>query len=674
LWKKGHFVDVNEARSRVEALRGQIAHHDYRYYVLDDPELPDADYDALVRELSALEDAFPELAAESSPTRRVGGAPSERFERVVRQVPMLSLANVFSEEELAEFHERVRKHLGTEGVTYVCEHKLDGLAVELVYEEGRLLRGSTRGDGTVGEDVTRNLRTVRNVPLQLAAPAPPYLEVRGEVFIRKADFARLNREREEAGEQAFVNPRNSAAGSLRQLDPRVTGSRPLSLFAYEVGRVEGLAFSTHQQKLEALSALRLPVNPERVIVRTLDEAKAAYQRFVEHRHDLPYEVDGMVVKVDLEDHRRRLGQVSKTPRWAVAWKFPPVEAQTTVERIEVQVGRTGALTPVAILAPVHVGGVTVTRATLHNEDELRRKDVREGDRVFVRRAGDVIPEIVKVATSLRTGEEREFPWPTHCPVCEAPAVREAEQAVTRCTGADCPAKGQANLRHFASRAAMDIDGMGEKLSSQLVAMGLVRTWADLYRLTLEQLLTVERLGEKSARNLLAAIERSKQTTLRRFLYALGIRHVGEATARALADHFRDVRALYGASLDALTSVKDVGPEVAQEIHAFFAREENRRVIDELLALGVVPEPPQAVPAGDLAGKTVVLTGGLTRLTREQAKEEIERRGGKVSGSVSRKTDLVVAGEDAGSKLKKANELGVRVLDEDGFMKLLEGGA
>ncbi len=666
-------MDVNAARQRVQQLRSALERANHRYYVLDDPELTDADYDAQLRELEALEAQFPGLQSDSSPTRRVGGAPAERFEKVVRKLPMLSLANVFSEEAFAEFDERVRKHLGTDEVTYVCEHKLDGLAVELVYEDGQFVRGATRGDGTVGEDVTSNLRTVRNIPLHLKQPAPAHLEVRGEVFIRKEDFARLNRQREEAGEPVFVNPRNSAAGSLRMLDPRVTASRPLSFFAYEVGRTEGLSFTSHQQKLEALAALRLPVNPERQVVRGLEGAKAAYETFLAGRHDLAYEVDGMVVKVDDEDHRKRLGQVSKTPRWAVAWKFPPVEAQTKVARIEVQVGRTGAITPVAILEPVYVGGVTVTRATLHNEDELRRKDVREGDTVFVRRAGDVIPEIVKVVTSVRTGEEREFPWPTHCPQCGAEVRREAEQAVTRCTGADCPAKGQANLRHFASRTALDIDGLGEKLCTQLVAMGLVKTWPDLYRLDLEKLLTVERLGEKSAQNLLVAIERSKATTLRRFLYALGIRHVGEATAKALAEHFRDVRALYSASVEDLTCVKDVGPEVAKELFTFFQKEENRFAIDELLSLGVVPEPPEAVAGGPFAGKTVVLTGGLTTMTREQAKEEIERRGGKVSGSVSKKTDLVVAGEDAGSKLKKAQELGVRVVDEAGFAALLGEG-
>lgn len=658
----------------MEALRTELVAAEHAYYVLDAPVMSDAQYDRLLRELSQLEEAHPEHRSSTSPTQRVGGAPSDRFEKVVREKPMLSLANCFSDEEFLEFDDRIKKQLGLAEVTYVCEHKFDGLATELVYEGGELVRGATRGDGTIGEDITANVRTVRNIPLQLAplpgGDVPKYLEVRGEVFIRKADFAKLNLQREEAGEPTFVNPRNSAAGSLRQLDPRMTASRPLSYFAYEVGQVEGLSFATHVEKLEVLKALRLPVNPDRVVAEGFEGVKKVYEDFQKHRHELPYEVDGMVVKVDDEDHRRRLGQVSKTPRWAVAWKFPPIEEEAFVENIDVQVGRTGALTPVAHLRPVKVGGVTVARATLHNEDELRRKDVRIGDWVFLRRAGDVIPEIVKVIEGRRTGEERAFVFPASCPICGAPTARGEGEAVLRCMGEACPAKGQANLRHFASRAAMDIDGMGERLCAQLVSMGLVKTYADVYRLDLEKLLTVERLGEKSAKNLLDAIARSKTTTLRRFLYALGIRHVGEATAKALADHFKDVRRLFTATVDELCSVKDVGEEMAQEIHGYFHIDANQKIIEELLALGVVPAPPEAVKGSAFLGKTVVLTGGMTRMTREQAKEEIERRGGKVSGSVSRKTDLVVAGEDAGSKLKKATELGVKVVDEGGFLALL----
>jgi DNA ligase (NAD+) len=658
----------------VAALRRQIAHHDHRYYTLDDPEISDASYDALMRELRALEDAHPELVTPDSPTQRVAGAPAEKFAKVQHRLPMLSLANLFEDAELVEFDERLRRLTGVAEIDYVCEPKLDGLAVELVYENGRFAGGATRGDGEIGDDITGNLRTIRNLPMELrreATPPPPQrLEVRGEVFIRKADFARMNRELEAAGEATFVNPRNSAAGSLRQLDPAITAARPLAFFAYEVGVVEGLAFLHHSEKLSALDALGLPVNPRRHAARGVDGVRAAYRSLLEARHALPYEVDGLVIKVDDEDLRRRLGQVSKSPRWAVAYKFPPEEAETQVENIEVQVGRTGALTPVAHLRPVHVGGVTVSRVSLHNADELRRKDVRIGDWVFVRRAGDVIPEVVKVITSRRTGGEREFVFPAACPVCGSEVVREPDEAITRCTGASCPAQLAGHLRHFASRPAMDIDGLGEKLCEQLIATGMVASFADVYKLDEARLCTLERMAEKSAQSLLASIERSKRTTLRRFLYALGIRHVGEATAKQLAEHFRDVRALFDADADALTRVKDVGPEMATAIHAFFHEPRNRAVIEELLALGVEPTPPEQAAAGAFQGKTVVLTGELAGLTREAAKEEIERRGGRVSGSVSRKTDLVVAGESAGSKLKRARELGVRVIDEAELLALL----
>jgi DNA ligase (NAD+) len=666
-------VDLKAAESRVRELRAQISHHDHRYYVLDDPEISDAHYDRLLTELRELEERFPQLASPNSPTRRVAGAPAERFEKVVHQLPMLSLSNAFSEDEIREFDERVRKLLGIDPVPYVCEPKLDGLAVELVYQEGVFRQGATRGDGTIGEDVTSNLKTVRSLPLQLREELTPprHLEVRGEVFIRKEDFQRLNEIREEAGEPVFANPRNAAAGSLRQLDPRITASRPLSLFIYEIGMAQGMPFQSHWQKLEHLKRLGLPINPRNRQALGLAQVRSAYQDFLNNRHALPYEVDGMVVKVDSEDQRRRLGQVSKSPRWAIAYKFPPEEEETRVEDIGVTVGRTGALTPVAYLAPVRIGGVTVSRATLHNENELRRKDVRIGDWVFVRRAGDVIPEIIKVITSRRTGAEREFQFPDTCPICGARAIREEDGAITRCTGLACPAQLKGNVRHFASRAAMDIDGLGEKLCDQLVGRGLVKNYADLYHLDMEKLLSVERMGEKSAQNVLGAIERSKRTTLRRFLYALGIRHVGEATARALAEHFRDVRGLYDASEEALMQVRDVGPAMASEIHAFFHEPQNRAVIEALLAAGVQPEAPQMAAGGPFAGKTVVMTGSLEALTREQAKEEIERRGGRIADSVSRRTDLVISGAGSGSKLKKAEQLGIKIVDESTFRKLLE---
>ena len=672
-------VNADTARTRAEELKTQIARADHRYYVLDDPELTDAEYDALVRELQALEAEFPALRTPDSPTARVAGAPSEKFRPVTHRVPMLSLSNVFSDEGLAEFDTRVHRVLGPEDVPYVCEPKLDGLAVELVYVHGQLVEGATRGDGSVGEDVTANLRTIRVVPLALRTPrqgpaVPPRVEVRGEVFLRRADFVRLNARREQEGEPLYVNPRNTAAGSLRQLDPAITASRPLSFFAYEMGgwgeEAGAAPFQRHAEKLAWLEAVGFPVNPENRTVIGLEGVRKSYEAFLARRHSLAYEVDGMVVKVDSEDARRRLGQVSKSPRWAIAYKFPPEEARTKVESIEVNVGRTGALTPVAFLTPVQVGGVTVARATLHNPLELKRKDVRVGDQVFVRRAGDVIPEIVKVIDSVRTGTEKEYAFPDHCPVCGAAAVMDEDGAILRCTGLDCPAQLQARLQHFASRGGMDIEGLGDKLAAQLVESGLVKRAADLYRLDLPTLTGLERMGEKSARNFLEALERSKQPPLRRFLYALGIRHVGDATARALADHFKDVRALYDADAEALTRVKDVGPEMAKVIAGFFSEPQNREGIEALLAAGVAPRPPEGTSRGPFAGRTVVLTGTLTALTREQAKEEVERRGGKVSGSVSRKTDFVIAGEEAGSKLKKAAGLGVKVLDERAFLDLL----
>ena len=664
--------------ARAEQLRRELAHHNHRYYVLDSPEISDAEYDRLMRELQELEARHPDLITVDSPTQRVGGAAVEKFEKVVHRLPMLSLANVFSDEELSDFDDRIRRQTGLTHIAYVCEPKLDGLAVTLHYEQGRFVRGATRGDGTQGEDVSANLRTIRSLPMEMlprnGTKVPGGIEVRGEVFISKKDFKKLNDAREHEGEPLFANPRNAAAGSLRQLDPRITASRPLSIFLYECVPGEGVpAFRSHTEKLEYLKSLGLPVNRH---VRTVDVegVREQYRLSVEGRHALPFEVDGMVVKVDDEALRQRLGQISKSPRWAVAYKFPPEEESTVVEDIQVYVGRTGALTPVAHLRPVKVGGVTVSRATLHNQDELRRKDVRKGDTVFIRRAGDVIPEIVKVVESKRPADAQPFVFPTECPVCHAAAVKDEEGAIIRCTGASCPAQLVEKVRHFASRTAMDIDGLGEKLAAQLVETGLVKGFADLYQLTKGKLLELERMGEKSADNLLGNITRSKQTTQQRFLYALGIRHVGEATAKTLAESFPDVRKLYEASLEDITRVKDVGPTMAQVIHTFFHEPQNREAIDALLAAGVTPAPPRVVQGGTFTGKTVVLTGSLSGMSRDQAKEEIERRGGKVSGSVSRKTDLVVAGEEAGSKLKKAEELGVKVVNEQAFLELLQTDA
>ncbi len=655
---------------RLNELRKLIAHANRQYYTLDSPEISDATYDGYMRELLELEAAHPELVTPDSPSQRVGGAVLDKFTKVTHRQQMLSLGNVFDEAEFAEFDERLRKSLNVEEVAYVCEPKMDGLAIELIYENGRFVQGSTRGDGVIGEDVTANLKTIKNLPLQLSAKAPKLLEVRGEVFIKKADFKKLNETALANGEEPYVNPRNTAAGSLRQLDTRQTAARPLSVYLYEIGVVEGVEFASHSEKLKFFEEIGLPVNPRRKIARGKDGVMAEYAALMADRHGLPYEIDGLVVKVDDSDARARLGQVSKTPRWAIAFKFPPEEKEAFVEKIDIQVGRTGALTPVAHLTPVFVGGVTVARVTLHNESELRRKDVREGDWVFLRRAGDVIPEIVKVITSRREKELPEFVFPTKCPVCGGDVKREEEGIIARCSNRACPAKLAGRLRHFATRTAMDIDGLGEKLCEAMVDAGLVKTVAGLYSLTLEQLIGIERLGEKSAQNLIDAIERSKKTTLRRFIYALGIPEVGEATGKALAEHFRGVEPLMAATIDSLQAVKDIGPEMANAIFGWFEDEENRAMVHALLAAGVTPEPPEEKAAGGVfEGKTVVLTGTMT-MAREQAKEEIERRGGKVSGSVSKKTDFVVAGEDAGSKLKKATELGVRVLTEAEFTALL----
>jgi len=658
--------------ARAEELRARLRDASHRYYVLDAPTLSDAEYDRLFRELEQLEADHPDLITPDSPTRRVGAAPSEKFAKVTHGRQMMSLANAMTEDEFLEFDARVHRMLGEEPVRYVVEPKLDGLAVTLRYEKGRFAQGATRGDGLTGEDVTANLRTIKMVPLQLGGRPPAVFEVRGEVFINKRDFVRMNEEREKAGEPTFVNPRNCAAGSLRQLDPRITAQRPLSIFFYEVGETPGLTFATHWEKLALLRELGLRTNPENALCESLPEVKEKYRRMLAMRHELPYEIDGSVVKVDSEDQRRRLGAVSRTPRWAIAWKFPAEEEATTVEDIFVSVGRTGALTPVAALKPVHVGGVTVSRATLHNEDELRRKDVRVGDRVFLRRAGDVIPEIVRVIVESRPAGSRPWEMPKQCPACGTPVVREEGEAITRCPNPTCPAKTVSRLRHFASRLAMDIEGLGLETSTQLTETGLVKTPADLYRLTYEQLVGLDRFADLSARNLLAAIKASKTRPLRHVIYALGIRMVGEATAVSLARRFGSLEALMNASVEDLQSVRDVGPEVARQIHDFLALPGQREMIGQLLAAGVRPDPEAAVATGGaLAGKTVVLTGTLAKYSRESAKAEIERRGGRVSGSISRKTDLVVAGEDAGSKLKKAEELGVRVVDEDGFRELLK---
>jgi DNA ligase (NAD+) len=679
---------------RAGELRERLRAADHAYYVLDNPILADAEYDRLMRELQALEAEHPELATPDSPTRRVGGTPSDRFEKVAHREPMLSLGNVVSDEELEELDARIHKLLGApaaDPVDYVVEPKLDGLAVELVYEAGRFVHGATRGDGVTGEDVTPNLRTVgglganRGVLPALAGPAPARLEVRGEVLLQKAHFEAMNRRLLAAGEPPFANPRNAAAGSLRQLDWRITATRPLSFIAYEALVPGRPPWATHWEKLEALAALGFEVNPENRRCRGLDEVKAYRDRMAARRFELPYDTDGIVVKVDDLDLRARLGAASKAPRWAVAYKYPPQEEATRVERIWASVGRTGVLTPVVEVTPVRLSGALVSRATLHNEDEMRRKDIRVGDWVLIRRAGEVIPEVVKPLPERRTGAEVPFVFPAACPVCGARVVREEGEKVYRCTGAACPAQLVGRLRHFAQRRAMDVEGLGEKLCAALVERGLVKDFADLYAVRFEdwqQLFSRPRkeegderreLPEKAAQNLLEALERSKRTTLRRLLFALGIPQVGEATAGQLARAFPDLPAVLDAGEEALQGVRDVGPEVAREIRAWTGEPQNRRVVARLLEAGVVPEAEVVAARGPFAGKTVVLTGGLSKLSRDEAKAEIERRGGKVSGSVSRKTDLLVAGEEAGSKLKKAQELGVPVIDEAELLRRLADG-
>jgi DNA ligase (NAD+) len=664
--------------AQAQRLRAELERHNYQYYVLDQPLISDAEFDRLFRELQQIERDHPGLVDPESPTQRVGGSPMSEFRQVTHRTPMLSLSNAFSEEEVGAFDRRVREGLGDEDVEYLAEPKFDGLAVSLSYEKGRFIRGATRGDGYAGEDVTTNLRTVKSIPLRLRGEVlPALIEVRGEVLMYHRDFDSLNERQRANGEKEFVNPRNAAAGSLRQLDPRITAARPLRFFAYAVGAIDGAAVpDTHSAVEDWLHMLGLPVCPERRVVRAVRGLMRFYQMMGERRGSLPYEIDGVVYKVNSLAAQQRLGYVSRAPRFAIAHKFPAEEAHTEVLAIEVQVGRTGALTPVARLAPVFVGGVTVTNATLHNEDELRRKDVRVGDTVVVRRAGDVIPEVVAVVRDKRPRGAAEFKLPAACPVCGSAVVRLPDEAVARCSGGlICAAQRKQALLHFASRRAMDIEGLGEKLTDQLVDHDMVRTAADLYRLRLGALAGLERMAEKSAQNLLQAIERSKSTTLARFIFAVGIRNVGEATAKELARHFGNLDRLMQADEEALRLVADIGPVVALSIAQFFSEAHNREVIEQMRACGVrweEHEPKTAASATRLAGMTLVLTGMLPGMSREKAKELIEAQGGKVAASVSRKTDYVVAGAEAGTKLAKAEELGITVLDETGLLELLKG--
>ena len=663
-------------RQRVARLRGEIDHHNHRYHVLDDPEITDAEYDRLLRELRALEHEHPELVVPDSPTQRVGGTPIAEFAAVRHRKPMLSLANAFSREDVESFDRRVRERLETEdSIEYCCEPKLDGLAVSLSYRNGTLAIAATRGDGTVGEDVTHNIRTIKSVPLRLSGRAwPDLLEVRGEVFMSIAGFEALNKRAAEKGDKLFVNPRNAAAGSLRQLDPRLTATRPLEIFFYGTGVVEGQQLpGRHSEVLEKLRGWGLRTSPETRVVRGVDGLLDYYEDIGKRRARLKYQIDGVVYKVDSRDRQEKLGYVAHAPRWSIAHKFPAEEEPTRVRAIEWQVGRTGALTPVARLEPVFVGGATVSNATLHNIDELQRKDVRVGDTVILRRAGDVIPEIVRVMPEKRPPKTSAVELPEKCPICGSDVEREEDEAVARCTGAlVCPAQLKESLRHFASRRALDIEGLGSKLIDQLVDAGTVRNPADLYRLSPAQLADLDRMGEKSAAKLVQALDRSKDTTLSRFLYALGIRDVGEATADALAGHFRTLDAIRQSSAEEIEEVPDVGPVTAAHIQAFMAEPRNARVIDALRASGVNwPESKRVVVRDSaVAGKTFVLTGKLSSLSRDEAGDLVRGLGGKVAGSVSRKTDFVVVGEDAGSKLQKAAELGLTILDEDKFLAMV----
>ena len=657
------------------ALRVQIEQHNHSYYVLDQPTVSDAEYDRLFRELQALELAFPELLRPDSPTQRVGGAPLAAFNEVRHATPMLSLNNAFEQEEVEAFDRRVAEALGSPLIEYATEPKYDGLAVSLVYENGLLVSGATRGDGTTGEDVTTNLRTVRSIPLRLhGRHAPASLEVRGEVLMLKADFARLNERQAQLGEKIFANPRNAAAGSLRQLDPRITATRPLTFYAYGTDVAASGLYTRHSETLDALTQWGFPVTRERRVVIGSAGVLAYFADIGARRSQLPFDIDGVVYKVNLLAAQNTLGFVSRAPRFALAHKFPAEEAETVVEAIEVQVGRTGALTPVARLAPVLVGGVTVTNATLHNEDEVRRKDVHIGDTVVVRRAGDVIPEVVRVVAEKRGADAQPFIMPLQCPVCGSDTSKAEDEVIVRCTaGLYCPAQRKQALLHFASRRAIEIEGLGDKLVDQLVDRQLVHTPADLYRLTRETLAGLERMAEKSATNLLAAIEKSKRTTLARFIFALGIRTVGESTAQDLARYFGNIEAVMGADDTALQQVPDIGPVVAHSIAGFFGEPHNRSVVQALLDAGVRFEQAAALAldtAGAAYGKTFVLTGALPTLSRDAATQRIRDCGGKVTGSVSKKTDFVVCGADPGSKQVKAVELGIAILDEAGLLNLL----
>lgn len=662
-------------QQRMRELAAEVRRHNELYYQQAQPEISDREYDALLAELQELERAHPEWAADDSPTLEIGEKPLAAFENVQHAVPMLSLANTYTKDELRAFDGRIRKWVGDAALSYVLEPKIDGVAVTLRYEDGQLVLGATRGDGRTGDDITRNIRTIGNIPDRLKGDQPPHiLEVRGEVYMSKDGFVELNRQRQEAGLAVFANPRNAAAGSLKQLDSRIAAERPLFAVCYAIGEVDGVQFETHAELLEALEAFGLPVNPRFWTVGDVEELLNALDELESLRHEFPFEIDGGVVKVNERAWYEELGYTAKSPRWAVAYKYEPERAETTLRDITVQVGRTGILTPVAELEPVTVAGSTISRATLHNEDEIRRKDIRIGDRVWIEKAGEVIPAVVAVNKEMRTGTEKIVEMPDACPVCKGPVSRREGEVALRCENLQCPAQLKQWLRHFASRGAMDIEGLGEVLVDQLVDRELVSSPADLYSLTLEQVSGLERMGEKSAQNVLAGIEASKQRDLWRLVAGLGIRHVGVRSAQALAAHFGQLHALRDANQAALEAVPDIGPIVALSIKSFFESEPNRHLLDVLEAKGVnitADRSNQPSADGPFSGKTFVLTGTLSGMTRDEASERIRALGGAVTSSVSKKTDYVVAGEKAGSKLAKAEKLGVTMLDEAAFLILLE---
>ncbi len=667
-------MDQADATRRHAELSRQLHHHSYCYHTLDRPEISDADYDRLFNELIDLETEHPSLAGEDSPSHRVGAAPLEKFEAVRHSLPMPSLSNRRSEKEFREFDAQIKRFLNLPDesvVDYTCEMKLDGVAVELIYRDGLLVDGATRGDGNTGERILNNLKTIAAVPLRLIEPCPPRLEVRGEVYIESAEFQRWNTELEENGKKTFANPRNAAAGSLRQLDSRTTAKRPLNIFCYGIGQLEADLPVGHNELLQQLQQWGLRVNlGETRLAHGVSEVLACFHDLLQRRDDLPFEIDGMVVKVNRLDWQQELGSVSRRPRWATAFKFPPRQARTRLEQVLLQVGRTGAITPVACLAPVEISGVTVSRASLHNWDEIERLDVRVGDIVLVERAGDVIPDIVGVAPEERHGTEEPIPLPESCPECGSPISRLDGEVVPRCQGLACPAQLKESIKHFASRKAMDIDGLGDRYVDQLLTLNRVNSVADLYRLSRDDLFLFERMGEKLADKLLQAIAASKERPLPRLLFGLGIRHVGEHLAKLLARQFGSLEALKQASHDELLALHEVGPQVAESVVAFFADARNGEILDQLAAAGVAPPPEEKRAGGPLSGLTFVFTGTLPSLGRKEGQEIVEHLGGRAAGSVSKKTAYVVAGEDAGSKLEKARQLGLTILDETGFRELI----